>query len=259
MLMLLNFKEKIKKCFKKALLIILIAFFNISPVLSQQTIINLPSSEVLPQGNIILKESTRFRPSGSDGYTSITPTIITGIGHGLELSVGVGSTIDKDFNTNVKGDIGLKKVIFLGSSTRLTVGGSITPSFMTSVTPDTFTYAHVTQRIKKTRTSLTAGAYMNGQQHFLNTGGVAFGIDQVLIPNKLRLVFDWMSGEQNYGRMGVGLKYRPIPTLSVTSAVIIPNKDSESISFNISVSKNISIDEIKQTKRRVNDEKENSL
>lgn len=247
-----------KKHLHTAILFFIATFLSVAPVLSQQTIVNLPSSEILPLGNIILKESTRFRPFSPDGYTSITPSIIMGIGHNIDLSLGAGATIDSDFRTKVKGDIGLKKVFFLGNSTRLTVGGSVSPSFMNTVTPDTFAYAHVTQKIKQSRTSITAGAYMSGKEHFFNTGGVVFGIDQVLIPNKLRLVFDWMSGEQNYGRMGVGLKYRPVPTLSITSAVIIPNKNSENISFNMSVSKYISIDDINSILRRSNDEK-NSL
>ena len=248
-----------KKNIQTVFLFFAVAFFNVLPALSQQTIINLPSSEVLPRGEFIIKESTKFRPFSPGGYTSITPSIIMGIGHDMDLSFGVGTTLDSDFKANVKGDIGLKKVFFLGSSTRLTVGGNISPSFMNSVTPDTFAYAHITQRIKKTRTSLTAGAYLNGKQHILNTGGVAFGIDQVLIPNKLRLVFDWMSSEQSCGRMGVGLKYRPVPTLSVTSAVIIPNKHSENIGFGISVSKSISLDDINQRKRRFKDEQKEPL
>lgn len=244
-----------KKHLQTAVLFFIATFFSVAPVLSQQTIINLPSSEVLPQGNLILKGSTRFRPFDDNGYTSLTPSVIMGVGHGMDLSLGVGTTINQDFGTNVKGDIGLKKVFFVGDSTRLTVGGSVSPSLMNAVTPDTFAYAHVTQRIKKTRTSITAGAYMNGSEKILNTGGVVFGIDQVIIPNKLRLVFDWMSGEQNYGRMGVGLKYRPVSTLSITSAVIIPNKNAENISFNVSVSKYFSMDDINSIIRRTDDEK----
>ena len=248
-----------KKHLQTAILFFIATFLNVAPALSQQTIINLPSSEVLPKGNLILKGSTKFRPFEPDGYTAITPTVIMGIGHGMDISLGVGSTIDKDFNTNVKGNVGLKKVFFLGNSTRFTVGGDVSPSFMNSVTPDTFAYAHISQRIKKSRTSITAGGYMSGRKHFLNTGGVALGIDQVLIPNKLRLVLDWMSGENDCGRMGVGLKYRPVPTLSVTSAVIIPNKNSENISFSVSLSKYISIDDFTLNKRSIDDEKENSL
>lgn len=232
---------------------------DMAAVTAQQTIINLPSSEVLQPRNIILKESTRFRPYDAGRYVSITPSVIMGVGHGMDVSFGVGTTLNKDAKNSVRGDIGLKKVFFLGSSTRLTVGGAVSPSFLDSVTPDTFAYTHVTQRIKKTRTSLTAGAYMSGKQHILNTGGVAFGIDQVIVPNKLRLVFDWMSGNQNWGRMGVGLKYRPVPTLSITSAVIIPNKNSENISFNISLSKSISMDDINPKKRRHYDEQKDAL
>lgn len=249
-----------KKIFNLIIFISIAIFIALPEAYAQQTIINVPSSDVLPTGDIILKTSTRFRPFEPDGYTAITPTVIMGLGHGMDLSIGAGTTLDKDFNTSVKGNFGLKKVFFMGSSTRFTVGGSINPSFMNSTTPDTFAYAHVTQRIKKSKTSITAGAYLNGDKHFLNTSGVILGVDQVIVPNKLRLALDWLSGEQSCGRLGVGLKYRPIPTLSITSAVIIPNKDSDRISFNVSVSKFISIDDENPIKRRLKNEKEdNSL
>lgn len=242
----------IKINFTKINIIILaLLFLTESNAFAQQTIINVPSSEVLPAGQIMFKSSNRFRPFEPDGYASLTPALTIGIGRGMELSTGVNTSIDNDYNTSVRNDISAKKVWFLGNSTRLTVGGTIGPSLSEAVHPNTFFYGHLSQRIKKTRTSITAGAYMNGQEHFLNSGGVILGLDQVIIPNKLRLAFDWLSGEDSYGKMGVGFKYRPIPTVSVTSAVIVPTQDSDNIAFNISVSKYISLDDENPIKRRL--------
>ncbi|MCI1273814.1 MAG: hypothetical protein LKG27_05210 [Clostridiaceae bacterium] len=221
------------------LFFVLTCFFT--KTYAQQTIINVPSSDVLPAENMIIKTSVKTQ-LGDDKYTRITPTAIMGLGHGMDLSVGVPTKINEDFNTQASADVGLKKVWFAGPSTRITAGGSVAPSFNDSVTPSMFAYAHVSQKIRKSRTSLTFGGYMHGRNHFLNKGGVVVGVDQVIIPNKLRLALDWMSGETDKGNFAVGLKYRPVPTLSITSAVIIPNRNSDNIAFQISVSKYFSFD-----------------
>ena len=214
---------------------------------AQQTIITVPSSEVLPAGDLIFKGSNRYMPL--DGYAGITPSATIGIGRGIELSTGVATSIED--STIVRGDIAAKKVWFLGSATRLTVGGMLSPYLNERAHPDSFVYSHVSQRIKKTKTSLTAGVYVNGGNRLPDRTGALFGIEQVIIPNKLRLVFDWLSTDDSYGRMGVGIKYRPIPTVSITSAVIVPNKDSDNIAFNVSISKFISLDDENPIKRRL--------
>jgi len=216
---------------------------------AQQTIINVPSSEVLPAGDLILKESNRFRPFSDGGYTTITPSATFGVGHGMEIFGAVGTALDG--STQVRGDIGAKKVWFLGKTTRLTAGGTISPYLNQHAQPDTFIFTHLSKRVKQTKTSITAGAYINGRNRLPDQGGVLLGLEQVIIPNKFRLVADWISSEQSIGRLGVGFKYRPVPTLSITSAVIIPNEDTDNIGFNFSISKFVSLKDINLTKRRL--------
>jgi len=127
----------------------------------------------------------------------------------------------------------------------------VSPYYSEASRPNTFAYAHLSQRIKKTRTSLTAGAYMHGKNSFPDKVGMLVGLEQVLIPNKLRLVCDWMTGDDSYGKMGVGLKYRPVPTVSIASAVIVPNNDDDNIGFNFSVSKFVSLKDLSSLKRRL--------
>lgn len=206
---------------------------------AEQTIINIPSSEVVPLGQMILKQSTKISPTTDDLSTVLAPVFTFGTGKGLEFSTGVGTTIQD--NTFVRANLATKKVFFIGSGSRITIGGSVNPYLTETATPDTLFYTHFSQRIKKTRTSLTAGVYTQGQKHMPNRAGVLFGIEQVIIPNKLRVAMDWISGEHSYGKFGVGLKYRPIPSVSITSAVIVPNKDDDNIAFSLSVSKFLSI------------------
>ncbi len=230
---------------KSPLFIVLIftfvCFITPNKTLAQQTIINVPSADVLPKDSCIFKTSVKNQIN-ENGYTRISPTTTVGIGHGMDLSFAVPVRIEQDYNTTVNGDIGLKKVLFLGNSTRFTVGGNIAPSFNDSITPSTFTYAHLTKKVKKTKTSLTAGAYLQGDSKILNSGGILVGVEQVIISNKLRLAFDWFSGDNSKGNYAVGLKYRPSQTLSITGATVIPNRNDESIAFQVSMSKYFTFD-----------------
>src|SRR5574344_1147300 len=140
------------------LFFVLTVFLFSEQTSAQQMIITVPSSDVLPSGQVILKTSAKSQFTNSD-YTKLTPTATIGIGHGMDFSFGVPTKIDKDYNTSTYGNIGLKKVWFVGNSTRFTAGGNISPSFNMPVTPDMYTYAHFSQKIKKTRTSITMGAY----------------------------------------------------------------------------------------------------
>ncbi len=216
---------------------------------AEQTIISVPSSEVLPAEQIILKESNRLNPFSSSNSGVITPSVILGLGHGFEFATGVGTTINQDSESVVRGNLAIKKVFFINQSSRLTVGASVSPYLSLKATPDTVLYTHVSQRIRKTKTTLTAGVYAHGPRSMPDRSGALLGFEQVLVSNKLRLAVDWISGDHSYGRMGVGLKYRPIPAISITSAVIIPNRADDPLGFNISVSKFGSLSEFKINKK----------
>ena len=207
---------------------------------AMQSIITIPSSTVLPRGGVIIKEATRVNPYG-DKNVRMTPNVTFGTGHGMEFSMGVPVIMKFAGDvTETKTDLSAKKVWYLGSGTRVSVGGTISPSFNMPVCPDTFVFGHVTQRFKKTKTGFTVGGYATGRRHFLNSGGVIIAVDQVVVSNKLNVVAEWASGENNRGRFGAGLKYRPNPELSVSAAVLIPNRESDNIGFQMTLSKYIS-------------------
>ncbi len=213
-------------------------------VFAQQTIINVPSSEVLPFGDIILKESTRVMP---DDFVRLTPTVIFGLGKGFELATGVGTTLGDE--TVVRGDIALKKVFIIKGATRFTVGARVSPYFNQSSEPDSFIFSHFSHRIKKTKTTLTAGMYVGSRQEITpSKTGVLLGLDQVIVPNKLRLAVDYISGDETMSVFATGLKYRPIPTLSINSAVLIFPRDEDRVAFNVSISKFLSIKDFLQKK-----------
>lgn len=202
-----------------------------------QTIITVPSSDVLPGGEIILKESNRFTP-WHEAFVSLTPSVIMGTGRDTEMSFAVGTSI-RDA-TSVKLDIGAKKVFKVGKAARFTVGGRVSPSLTDGGTPSSMVYAHGSYLVKKTKTTLTSGLYVAGYEHMPDHTGAILGIDQTIIPNKLRVVADWMSRSDSGCALSAGLKIRPHPKTSITTAVVIPNSnDDDRVAFSISISQYI--------------------
>lgn len=200
---------------------------------AQQTIVTVPSSDALPGGEIILKQSNRFTP-WHESFVSLTPSIIMGTGKGTETSFAVGTTLDD--GASVKLDIASKKVFRLGKSARFTVGGRISPNLTDGKNPNSFLFAHGSYLIKKTRTTLTSGIYVMGKQSAPNMTGALVGIDQTIIPNKLRVVADWMSREDAGNSLSAGFKIRPHAQTSITTALMIPNCNDDRLAFSISIS-----------------------
>ena len=217
------------------ILVLLGIFYTGTSVYAQQTIITMPSSDVIPGGEVILKQSNRFSPFGPDGFVSLTPQVIVGTGKDTEISVGAGTTIED--KTSVKMNITAKKVFRIKRSARITVGGSISPSLTEGTKPDSMIYAHGSYLIRETRTTLTAGGFVGGQGQFPTLTGAMIGIDQTIIPNKLRIVADWVSRSESWGAFAAGFKIRPEPTTSITTAVIIPNNQEDRVAFSVSISK----------------------
>ena len=210
-------------------------FFSLTPVFAQQTIITMPSSDVLPGGEVILKQSNRFSTFGN-GFVSLTPQIIMGTGKDTEISIGAGTNIQSE-DTSVKLNITAKKVFRIKKSVRFTVGGNINPSLTEGKNPDSMIYAHGSYLCRKTRTTLTAGGFVGGQGQMPSLTGAMLGIDQTIIPNKLRIVADYVSRDESWGSFAAGFKIRPEPATSITTAVIIPNNNEDRVAFSVSISK----------------------
>lgn len=221
------------------LIAILFLLFQDQNTFAQQVIINVPSSDILPKGDVIFKQSNRFSPFAPDAFAALTPSLTVGTGMGTELSGGVATSLDGD--TIVRGDFAAKKVFFIGRTVRWTSGLKLNPYLTEEASPDTLAYSHFTKRIRKTKTTLTAGVYVASRKDYTpEKTGVMLGAEQVIIPNKLRLVVDWMSRNESYSALGAGLKYRPVSTVSITSAILIPNGDKGKLAFNVSISKFLS-------------------
>jgi len=220
-------------------ILILICLMNIGmEARALQKVITVPSSDVLKKDAILLKQVSRVFPY-KGGNVLVIPSATVGLGWGTEASVSVPVNIMfNDGAASEKINIEAKKVFYLGSdNNRLTVGGLVGPSLNMPVCPDMFLYAHATRYIPKTRTTFTAGGYLTGENHFTNKGGMILTLDQGLIGNKLRVVTELLTGENNRSLFGAGLKYKLMDDFSISGAFIVPIQGADNVGFQLVFSK----------------------
>ena len=226
-------------------ILILLCIFSISSdVKALQNIIDVPSTQVLEKNTFLLKESTNVFPYG-DERVQVTPSISFGLGHGFEGSVSLPVNINfSEGLATEKIRLKGKKTFYLGNeNNRFMISGGIIPSLNMPVCPDMQVYALFAKRIPKTLTTITAGGYMVGDQHFLNTGGVVLGLEQGFFEDKFKIVTEWSSGYNSRSNWAVGMKFRPVKDLSITTAVIMPNREYDNIGFKLTLSKTIRMGE----------------
>lgn len=228
--------KKHSSIFLLVLVLIFFSFFSQLKVSAQQTLITVPYPDVAAPGSIGLKESNRFRPFNPGEYVILSPIVIYGIGHNAEISTGVNTSIAKE--TDVKLDLYARKYFPLTNSTRLTIGTRLSPNLSESSTPFNFNFAHVSQRINKTGTMFLGGVYIaNGKEFLPDRVGALLGFEQNIKSDKFKVVADWISRNESYGYIGAGIKYKPVKTLSITNAILIPNGKRAKLAFVISITK----------------------
>lgn len=228
--------------------LLLIIFNNDNISWALQNTINMPNSEVLPQGNVLLKEVDTNYPNKDLKTNTNIPSINYGVGHNTEVSLGVPLIMnfpDSSVKTTIKMAIEAKHVFYPiedYKNTRIIFGGGVFP-YLNGGTTEGFFYAHITQIINKTKTNLSLGGYSVGDKEFINSGGMLMMLEQgIPKTDKIKLVSEYTTGRNSRSNFAVGIKYKPVKDFAITGAVILPNHSNDyntnkNIGFEIILSK----------------------
>jgi hypothetical protein len=183
-----------------------------APIASaQQTIFNVPSSEVAERGRTFIELTSSFRPFGTH-YSTFLPRVIVGVGRGVELGAGVFDTEGRTFGETTALELSAKWRFFNSeeTGTQLAVTTRVNVPLRGQPEKGSFlTFAGLHQLIKPTRTRISGGVF-NGTPRSLRpenlTGGWA-SIEQP-IHRGLSFVADWMSGNHRLGFFTPGLSFK---------------------------------------------------
>ena len=198
---------------------------------AQQTIFNVPTTDVLGKGKVYAELDTAFKPNDQDvqnRFSSFTPRVVVGIGGNIEIGLNVTGNVQPGADMSIL--VPTLKWKFYESDSKdvsLIAGTNFfIPIRNRFYSFGTYSYLAGSKRIKKTR--LTAGGYIASNDVFapnaVRSGG-QFGIEQTL-NNKLKLAADWFTGRHAGGYFTPGIIYNPHPRVTTYWSYSIGNADA---------------------------------
>jgi hypothetical protein len=214
----------------KPLLMVLCLFFSAFAV-AQQTILNIPSADVLDKKQIYSRSDTSYFPSPE--VATVAPNFIFGLGHSIEAGVNINAFgIPADFaNRAIVPNIKWK---FFSSKAEaplhfdMYAGDQLfVPTFHRTFNAGNYLYAAGALTIHK-NTRFTLGGWDSANAFAIgNRGGGMLGLEHTIAHQKERnlvtLAADWQSGQASNGALALGVMFFPTDRLMIIPAFQIAN------------------------------------
>ena len=197
----------------------LILFGSTLFVSAQQTIFNVPTTDVLGRGKIYAEMDAAFKLDKADDFgrfSSFVPRVVVGVGGNVEVGLNVTGNIQPGSDsTTLVPTVKWKFYENKKKDTALIAGTNFfIPVRNRSYNIGTYTYLAVSKTINKTR--LTAGGFVASKNVFapkaVRAGG-QFGIEQT-VNSKFSVAADWITGRHSAGYFTPGVIYKPHPKVT---------------------------------------------
>jgi hypothetical protein len=198
---------------------------------AQQTIFNVPLTDVMDAGKVYAEIDASFKPNEQAAlgkFSSFVPRVVVGVDHNVEVGVNLNGNIQPGADTTTI--VPTVKWKFYESKKKdvaLVAGTSVyIPVRNRAYDLGTYSYVAISKTIGKTR--LTAGGYVFSKDVVAANaarGGGQFGFEQT-INKKLSLAADWLTGRHANGYFTPGVIYKPHPRVTVYLAYSIGNADA---------------------------------
>ena len=195
---------------------------------AQQTIFNVPTTDVLGYGKVYVEFDAAFkldRTAQFGRFSSFVPRVVVGVGGNVEVGLNVTGNIQPgDDSTTLVPNVKWKFYENKKKDTALIAGTNFyIPVRNRSYDAGAYTYLAVSKTINKTR--LTAGGYVATKNVFaakaVRAGG-QFGVEQT-INSKFSLAADWITGRHSAGYFTPGVIYKPHPKVTTYFSYSIGN------------------------------------
>ena len=203
---------------------------------AQQTIFNVPSSDILDKGKVYfeLDATFRFDRTRSVGkFSSFVPRVIVGTGGDVEVGLNVTGNINpgNDSTTLVPA---VKWRVYNGkdNGVQVVVGDNVfIPVRNKSYHIGNYAYAQASKTFKS-KTRITGGGYYftkNVVSTAARVGG-QFGFEQP-ITDKFGVAADWYTGKNAAGYFTPGINFKPHPKVTGYVGYSIGNDNPRSNNF----------------------------
>lgn len=216
-------------CFQLALFgSALPALFRCQSASAQQTIFNVPSASVTDKGKLFVQNEGQFRPYPPGEFYIGTQYQAVGVGANTELDLTMlnltaPSTHNLAMGVGFKSCIPIFKSRFPKRDYKITVGELVPIQLQGDKSCGSWTYAHVSGRLPRWRSRVTAGISAGTHQIF-GRDVVCFvgGLEHDLTKN-LDFQLDWFSGRHSLGLLIPGVSYAFPRDCTLYAGFQIPN------------------------------------
>lgn len=211
--------------------LIIIALFII-PVSAQQTVFNVPTTDVLDKGKVYVEFDSSFKTSNQPAlqkFSSFVPRVVVGAGKNVEVGLNVLGNIQPGADATILVPTVKWKFYENEKKDLAIIGGTnvYLPVRNRAYNIGTYSYLATSKTLKKTR--LTAGGYVFSQNvvapNAVRAGG-QFAVEQT-INSKLTVAADWLTGKHANGYFTPGIIYKPHPKVTTYWSYSIGNTNAK--------------------------------
>ena len=197
-------------------------------VSAQQTIFNVPTTDVLSKGKVYFELDASFKTNDQLAlrrFSSFVPRIVVGVGGNVEIGLNILGNIQPEADsTTFAPTVKWKFYENKKKDTALIAGTNFyIPARNRSYNAGAYSYLAVSKTINKTR--LTAGGYVASKNVFaanaVRAGG-QFGFEQT-VNSKFLLAADWITGKHASGYFTPGVICKPTPKVTTYLGYSIGN------------------------------------
>jgi hypothetical protein len=201
------------------------------PVLSvhaQQTVFNVPTTDVLNRGKAYFELDGSAKPTDPK-FSSFVPRLVAGAGSNAEIGLNItGNVQPGPDSTTLVPAVKWKAYDGKDNGWAVAFGDNIyIPVHNKSYNLGTYAYS-IVQKSFKSNTRLGAGGYFfsrNVVAQNANRAGGQFTFEQQLT-RKLSLNADWFTGKHSNGYLTTGLAYKLANKITVVGAYSVGNQNA---------------------------------
>ncbi|MBK6316843.1 MAG: hypothetical protein IPF53_21790 [Blastocatellia bacterium] len=185
---------------------------------AQQTVFNVPTTDVLDRGKVYVELDVPFKPVDPK-FSSFVPRVVVGIGGNVEVGLNVVGNIQPGPDSTALAPSFKWKVYNGGDNGwAFAVGDTVTiPVRNKSYDIGNYAYAEFSKTFKS-GTRVTAGGF-----HFSDNvvavdaqrSGGQFAIEHPVTP-RVTIAADWLTGKHAGGYFSPGVYFKPHPKVTVT-------------------------------------------
>jgi len=187
---------------------------------AQQTIFNVPSTDVLPKGKVYFELDTPFKINDAESVTSFytfVPRVVVGAGKRIEMGLNIIGNIQPGPDlTTLSPTFKWKAYDGADNGWAFVVGDNLfVPVRNRAYDAGNYFYAEISKTLK-TKTRLTGGGYYftpNVVAPNANRAGGQFAIEQP-ITSYLSAIADWYTGKHSAGYFTSGISFKPHPKIT---------------------------------------------